>query len=167
MAKYQVCPKWVSIHAPWEGCDFGISSSWRRPRAFQFTHPGKGATPASEEDLSVDLRFQFTHPGKGATSFLSMFLSANVFQFTHPGKGATDKKYVKELKALKFQFTHPGKGATQYKGTARYILEVSIHAPWEGCDFLRAFGFACHLIVSIHAPWEGCDDKTRYEHTSR
>ena len=101
---------------------------------FQFTHPGKGATPASEEDLSVDLRFQFTHPGKGATSFLSMFLSANVFQFTHPGKGATDKKYVKELKALKFQFTHPGKGATEHVDIGREELEVSIHAPWEGCD---------------------------------
>ena len=37
---------WVSIHAPWEGCD-----SWQRSMSsplllFQFTHPGKGATSA-------------------------------------------------------------------------------------------------------------------------
>ena len=78
-----------------------------------------------------------------------------------------------------FQFTHPGKGAT-----ARYTLfddsrAVSIHTPWEGCDFaftklsdeLCEFQFthpgkgatgagrygAIRRGVSIHTPWEGCD----------
>ena len=58
--------------------------------------------------------------------------------------------------------------------------DVSIHAPWEGCDSQgdegqhgnNGFQFThpgkgatlglrvgAHLeVVSIHAPWEGCDD---------
>ena len=33
-----------------------------------------------------------------------------------------------------FQFTHPGRGATTSHPTETSALEVSIHAPREGCD---------------------------------
>ena len=35
---------WVSIHAPWEGCDLSLLSTLFELFKFQFTHPGKGAT---------------------------------------------------------------------------------------------------------------------------
>ena len=38
----------VSIHAPWEGCDQRRLSVARLSTTFQFTHPGKGATPHLE-----------------------------------------------------------------------------------------------------------------------
>ena len=101
----------VSIHAPWEGCDTFFSTA----------------------SLS-GLRFQFTHPGKGATSLLyarsDQFL---MFQFTHPGKGATLHNEERN-RGGQFQFTHPGKGATLPKSDERAAPNVSIHAPWEGCD---------------------------------
>ena len=78
-----------------------------------------------------------------------------------------------------FQFTHPGKGATRKKERGYIRPDVSIHAPWEGCDVIECedemyqlkFQFThpgkgatqrlASLInangVSIHAPWEGCD----------
>ena len=78
-----------------------------------------------------------------------------------------------------FQFTHPGKGATGFSSQQRQADEVSIHAPWEGCDSIMflarwstiMFQFThpgkgatlpqatqgCRAEVSIHAPWEGCD----------
>ena len=78
-----------------------------------------------------------------------------------------------------FQFTHPGKGATWRKQNAYNTPEVSIHAPWEGCDLLSSVRFTAEDLfqfthpgkgattyraryaiaptVSIHAPWEGCD----------
>ena len=79
-----------------------------------------------------------------------------------------------------FQFTHPGKGATQLRRSRdNDEHNVSIHAPWEGCDPRRLGqidleeGFNSRtlgrvrpvgrhrlphtLVVSIHAPWEGCD----------
>ena len=34
----------VSIHAPWEGCDYLIGAVGKSSLLFQFTHPGKGAT---------------------------------------------------------------------------------------------------------------------------
>ena len=34
----------------------------------------------------------------------------------------------------KFQFTHPGKGATKLFEGIPGGHQVSIHAPWEGCD---------------------------------
>ena len=39
---------------------------------------------------------------------------------------------------------------------ATKVVEVSIHAPREGCDVVVAF-LAFHRLVSIHAPREGCD----------
>ena len=56
-----------------------------------------------------------------------------------------------------FQFTHPGKGATVTSGFRGWKVNVSIHAPWEGCDARRADQGPGDNAVSIHAPWEGCD----------
>ena len=103
------------------------------------------------------------------------------FQFTHPGKGATAPAPPWWAEGVKFQFTHPGKGATVLTDTRRLADDVSIHAPWEGCDKLvgrttllrlsfnsRTLGRvrlstrslrAMFAIVSIHAPWEGCDSE--------
>ena len=39
-----------------------------------------------------------------------------------------------------FQFTHPGKGATSSAGAEGFPPRVSIHAPWEGCDFIISEG---------------------------
>ena len=55
-----------------------------------------------------------------------------------------------------FQFTHPGKGATDKEGGVTALINVSIHAPWEGCDVLIITQMG-NRHVSIHAPWEGCD----------
>ena len=56
------------------------------------------------------------------------------FQFTHPGKSATSSLEEVRIKGL-FQFTHPGKGATNLWLQLLGKVNVSIHAPREGCDF--------------------------------
>ena len=56
------------------------------------------------------------------------------FQFTHPGKGATIPLLGPAGAVLAFQFTHPGKGATASRLMTSGDWQVSIHAPWEGCD---------------------------------
>ena len=43
-----------------------------------------------------------------------------------------------------------------------YLHQVSIHAPWEGCDGHPHAPPAGGDEVSIHAPWEGCDGDGRY-----
>ena len=81
--------------------------------------------------------------------------------------------------AVMFQFTHPGRGATALSSYFGYDLDVSIHAPREGCDLvviLNSPTIECFNSrtpggvrppkdyftgvvpsVSIHAPREGCD----------
>ena len=77
--------------------------------------------------------FQFTHPGKGATVFGLNKPNTDLFQFTHPGKGATLLTLGVSISPM-FQFTHPGKGATLCLAECQRHVHVSIHAPWEGCD---------------------------------
>ena len=79
----------VSIHTPWEGCDWTLVYVRGSPPTFQFTHPGKGATTGEETTLAEVVAFQFTHPGKGATERDQRIYADYKFQFTHPGKGAT------------------------------------------------------------------------------
>ena len=56
------------------------------------------------------------------------------FQFTHPGRGATASGILPMTPPLPFQFTHPGRGATPWAGRVSLVVQVSIHAPREGCD---------------------------------
>ena len=96
--------------------------------------------------------------GRVRPTAIANLFNSDGFQFTHPGKGAT--RLVKFLSddGYKFQFTHPGKGATAYSRMISGAYDVSIHAPWEGCDFHCLGQLAIGEDVSIHAPWEGCDE---------
>ena len=45
-----------------------------------------------------------------------------------------------------------------YRRSAPFVADkVSIHAPWEGCDWYNDIYEEKVVLVSIHAPWEGCD----------
>ena len=102
--------------------------------------------------------FQFTHPGKGATSTRSIrAMFAIEFQFTHPGKGATSG--LPYVKAIGKRFNSRTLGRVRRRALLRQaiVYPVSIHAPWEGCDYLIAYDLQEIDSVSIHAPWEGCD----------
>ena len=149
----------VSIHAPWEGCDrlvmpllmlicsFNSRTLGRVRQAgnaavnaymqFQFTHPGKGATPHFPFLGRTSNLFQFTHPGKGATDVLTRWLNKQTFQFTHPGKGATSLLLISRFSASRFNSRTLGRVRPQEEGHRRTDRGVSIHAPWEGCDGLK------------------------------
>ena len=125
----------VSIHAPWEGCDLLLVAPMVWPTRFQFTHPGKGATllhwPAVlRPQVSIHAPWEGCDQARQAK-----INDLKAFQFTHPGKGATILSLLSANTSTVFQFTHPGKGATAGKGLGSTELGVSIHAPWEGCDF--------------------------------
>ena len=56
----------------------------------------------------------------------------------------------------KFQSMHPIKDATKQILEGEIEDEISIHAPYKGCnrDGLQA---AKPFIISIHAPYKGCN----------
>ena len=124
----------VSIHAPREGCDLYRVLCVSLTRVFQFTHPGRGATPPPPPSTASS-KFQFTHPGRGATqhvlSVLSSLLSFNSrtpggvrrgghvgeYHFDHvsihaPREGCDSVPKSSDGTTPVFQFTHPGRGAT-------------------------------------------------------
>ena len=103
-------------------------------KAFQFTHPGRGATASSSERSNEPSPFQFTHPGRGATQ-LDLTLAPLLGVSIHAPREGCD--YVDTIDTV-------------------CIPEVSIHAPREGCD-TDTLGVKADLLVSIHAPREGCD----------
>ena len=104
----------VSIHAPWEGCDFSVFAVHYSALSFQFTHPGKGATSDSLQRLDLDNGFNSRTLGRVRLGQIRVLISS-----------------------MKFQFTHPGKGATRDEPREPTECDVSIHAPWEGCDLCR------------------------------
>ena len=56
---------------------------------------------------------------------------------------------------LLFQFTHPGKGATIYYIITQDQQVVSIHAPWEGCDFDWLLGSSSNVVFQFTHPGKG------------
>ena len=60
-----------------------------------------------------------------------------------------------------FQSTHPVRGATFACRVGERLVEISIHAPREGCD-VPAQVLADVVLISIHAPREGCDEPVRH-----
>ena len=101
----------VSIHAPREGCDLPERAEAIAALCFNSRTPG-GVRPPPIRTSRLSVKFQFTHPGRGATLF----------------------KTIKVSICDKFQFTHPGRGATASRLSVVYSINVSIHAPREGCD---------------------------------
>ena len=57
---------------------------------------------------------------------------------------------------MAFLSTHPVRGATIVSNNKGWCMDISIHAPREGCDSLSLYS-AATLWISIHAPREGCD----------
>ena len=101
---------------------------------FQFTHPGKGATDKHLGDTEVTSEFQFTHPGKGATVTPTIIISLRKsFNSRTLGRVRQGGDSLGVLGG-RVQFTPPGMGATDRPVGVRTLPQVSIHAPWEGCD---------------------------------
>ena len=78
--------------------------------------------------------FQFTHPGRGATPINSSHSRGGGVSIHAPREGCDYTELLRELREIAFQFTHPGRGATILMLVQRVLRLVSIHAPREGCD---------------------------------
>ena len=102
----------VSIHAPWEGCD--------------------GASRSRRAYLTVSIHA----PWEGCDAWCSMLSNCYTkFQFTHPGKGATGMRFASADLIPRFNSRTLGRVRLRLLPGAQTAVMVSIHAPWEGCDY--------------------------------
>ena len=106
----------VSIHAPREGCDCHSVSVAASAHTFQFTHPGRGATPLEMQLMQANA-VSIHAPREGCDSCArysthppARFNSRTPGGVRHVPEGF--KTWLEE-----FQFTHPGRGATPLLGT--------------------------------------------------
>ena len=107
--------------------------------------------------MALSLRFQFTHPGRGATPLVVFVLCLRLsFNSRTPGGVRPDEFSDEERKRL-FQFTHPGRGATVSFLKATGSMACFNSRTPGGVRRLSTARIAATQAVSIHAPREGCD----------
>ena len=145
---------------------------------FQFTHPGRGATP-KDYFTGVVPSVSIHAPREGCDQAGLVARQTLTVSIHAPREGCDARVLSNEIPAYEFQFTHPGRGATVYRVEFDEEQTVSIHAPREGCDYThltdslvkKKFQFTHpgrgatpstrrkkdEQDVSIHAPREGCD----------
>ena len=155
----------VSIHAPREGCDvaesvkgfflrgfnsrtpggvrLGVNKPNTNLRKFQFTHPGRGATPSQSKSLHHGGSFNSRTPGGVRPVCRSTRPSDQAVSIHAPREGCDARRHHQDrgadevsihapregcdqilvailCRGVKFQFTHPGRGATVWCKVAYY-----------------------------------------------
>ena len=124
-------------------------------KAFQSTHPLRGATGGNARDTTGQDHFNPRTPC-GVRRYISIIAylfryfnprtpcgvrldragrgcKPRGFQSTHPLRGAT-RLSPRCHRYVQFQSTHPLRGATSLAGAILGFLYIAIHAPLAGCD---------------------------------
>ena len=169
----------VSIHAPWEGCDKIGQKIETTKSSFNSRTLGRVRLLKALDTGDIT---SFNSRTLGRVRLKKMVRNGLYTGFNSRTLGRVRLWRSRAVDALyRFQFTHPGKGATSTAQERGHLQDVSIHAPWEGCDRYACCGeygpttfqfthpgkgatdgqfLPSDLTdVSIHAPWEGCDIK--------
>ena len=121
----------ISIHAPHTGRDEQAKELTGLENPFQSTRPIRGATSCRSRRL-MRAKFQSTRPIRGATTF-------HCFSFTF----------------VKFQSTRPIRGATLQDTSILIGLQISIHAPHTGRDFVVKYFLSIFGLFQSTRPIRG------------
>ena len=123
----------VSIHAPREGCDTIAKTRLRRAKRFNSRTPG-GVRQYVSAKVEAICNVSIHAPREGCDSpASSLGCCCCSFNSRTPG-GVRPLTIIIITVMAQFQFTHPGRGATRAWEPCKERIEVSIHAPREGCD---------------------------------
>ena len=105
----------ISIHAPREGCDrFGVMTL-KESGKISIHAPREGCDPTARRFFALCSNFNPRTP-----------------------RGVRPRASRPDASSGPFQSTHPARGATKLRLFQVKQLIISIHAPREGCDALRA-----------------------------
>ena len=99
--------------------------------------------------------FQFTHPGRGATHVRRSSRSRPTGFNSCTLGGVRQIAKAEAVWQSEFQFTHPGRGATASSEHLGVPHQVSIHAPWEGCDCETSVRCGEHSMFQFTHPGRG------------
>ena len=145
---------------------------------FQFTHPGRGATRSRGlQDVAGGVSIHAPREGCDSPAWY-VSLTLESFNSRTPG-GVRPASGVSTASRASFNSRTPGGVRRGVHASRGDMVQVSIHAPREGCDFTDRFDInrwnlfqfthpgrgatrrgrraGLQRAVSIHAPREGCD----------
>ena len=119
---------------------------------FQFTHPGRGATCQRSGFVGRLAEVSIHAPREGCDLLQDTTTSRPLsFQFTHPGRGATLSLLPMSLRLQGFNSRTPGGVRLLLRQGLIVVLDVSIHAPREGCDAMDIYHrLQCTLFQFTH-----------------
>ena len=154
--------------------------SWGKTavQSFNSRTPG-GVRRSILTTAEVAEAFQFTHPGRGATATPKLLHDYPLVSIHAPREGCDTSTDLSSSRINGFNSRTPGGVRLCGSAISSYLGNVSIHAPREGCDSYRSrfrngsLSFNSRTpggvrlsksvlvrvfsVVSIHAPREGCD----------
>ena len=123
----------ISIHAPLAGCDKTIRDAVGDRGYFNPRTPC-GVRPRLPMPRHTPRAFQSTHPLRGATAGI-VLAGLDVGISIHAPLAGCDAALQCSTSAIfSFQSTHPLRGATSSATIVARRLVISIHAPLAGCD---------------------------------
>ena len=145
----------VSIHAPWEGCDsFGVGCSLTAIPSFNSRTLGR-VRHNSNNSTSDGTAVSIHAPWEGCDDQGIYYIPSSE-SFNSRTLGRVRPLEVQLMQAnVEFQFTHPGKGATHFGNTSSQYTYVSIHAPWEGCDYTLPRMTSLAVLFQFTHPGKG------------
>ena len=121
----------ISIHAPREGCDAGLSFSLAPPAYFNPRTP-RGVRPQDYRAFVAEFLISIHAPREGCDLPSLLWVPySNIFQSTHPARGAT-ANFTKEQRVClaQFAYLHKGKKAEHTKTNAPMLHEAFLYAFW-------------------------------------
>ena len=127
---------------------------------FQFTHPGRGATEGQCLHSHHACSFNSRTPGGVRRPSARHQWDAASFQFTHPGRGATQARASYHSPAPRFNSRTPGGVRHNDARIEDVVVEVSIHAPREGCDKVCICLFGDNVEFQFTHPGRGATTHT-------
>ena len=145
----------ISIHTPFAGCDCAFEQLWN---AYPNFNPHTLCRVWRDQRIKTGQLNNFNPHTLCRVWLINQPGTAKgfLFQSTHPLQGVTETMDQIGMFKSKFQSTHPLQGVTIETDKYNYILRISIHTPFAGCDWLRSSRWR-HWKISIHTPFAGCD----------
>ena len=148
----------VSIHAPWEGCDLHRATLFGRGYKVSIHAPWEGCDILISFYVPDSVRFNSRTLGRVRLTLPAVCKESLCFNSRTLGRVRQLQELIQDWE-FKFQFTHPGKGATPWLFRTK-ICKCSFNSRTLGrVRHSRRVRFSWVIGVSIHAPWEGCDEE--------
>ncbi len=128
----------ISIHAPREGCDLCLCRRLTSTITISIHAPREGCDVITKFRRSLERDFNPRTPRGVRREVLDNGVVVHGNSNPRTPRGVRPRRKGLHWITDRFQSTHPARGATVGGQIDVHLLLISIHAPREGCDWVKA-----------------------------